>query len=317
MITSPKTIHSSSAPLDEPDQLIHGVFEPPNGFVLAAIGRNKLIVCLFAVVLALIGTGYGLSRQRTYTASATLQVGQVNPNSPGFYSYVESAAALATAFSHAISAEPVLVAVQHQLKLAPSEAVARLSAEPIPQSPVFRVIATGPTESGTIQLANVAANAVITYESQTNSANPEAASLLHEYSGASLALEQAVAKLTELESLTRSESLTQHGQSKKSHSSVLAPDKAARDTAEAKLKAISAAYTAAVTSQAPRSGLVSLLAGATSASDDRGSKVEMYGFIGLLAGIVVGCVAAVLRERRRLKRPAASVAVKMQETAQV
>ncbi len=88
--------------------MVHGVFEPPSSFVLSAIGRNKLLVCGCAVVAALIGTAYGLSRPRTYTASATLQVGQVNPNSPGFYSYVQSASALATAFSRAISAEPVL-----------------------------------------------------------------------------------------------------------------------------------------------------------------------------------------------------------------
>jgi uncharacterized protein involved in exopolysaccharide biosynthesis len=296
--------------LDEPDQSIQGVFEAPSGFVVSAIGRSKLLICAFAVVIALLGAGYALSRQRTYTASATLQVGQVNPNSPGFYSYVNSSSALATAFSRSVSAEPVLAAVQQKLKIAPAKAVARLSAEPIPQSPAFRVIATGPTESKSIQLANVAANAVVAYESQSNSANPEAASLLHEYSVASLILEHAAAKLAELESLTRS-----HGSPQPSRASTFAADKAARETAAAKVKAIDAAYTAAVTSQAPRSGLVSLLAGATSASNDRSSKVEIFGFIGLLIGIVIGCVVAILRERHRISRRVAGV-VETQRSAE-
>jgi Chain length determinant protein len=307
-LASPKTEDSLPPSLDESDQSVHGVFEPPSGFVVAAIGRNKLLVCLLAVVLALIGTAYGLSHKKTYTASATLQVGQVNPNSPGFYNYVASAGALATAFSRSIGAEPVLATVQRKLKLAPTAAIERLSAEPIPQSPTFRVIATGPTEGDAVQLANVTANAIVTYESTTNSANPEAASLLHEYSGASLALEQAVAKLAELES-----SMQGHGSSTRPRSKLLAPDKAARDTAEAKLKAIAAAYTAAVTSQAPRSGLVSLLAGAASATSDRKSTVEQFGFIGLLIGIVIGCMVAVLRERRRTP----SIDVKMQESSRL
>src|SRR5665213_3234300 len=100
MPPSPQTTDSSAMVLDKPDpsvqsdQSVRGIFEPPNGFVLAAIARHKLIVGLCAVALALIGAGYGLSRPKTYTATATLQVGQVNPNSPGFGSYVQSASAL-------------------------------------------------------------------------------------------------------------------------------------------------------------------------------------------------------------------------------
>jgi capsular polysaccharide biosynthesis protein len=312
---SPTTTDSPAPSLDEPEPLSYRVFEPPSGLVLTAIARNKLIVFVCAVVIAVAGTGYELARSPTFTASSTLQVGQVNPNSPGFYSYVESAAALATAFARAISAEPVLAVVKQKLNLSPAQANARLSAEPIPQSPVFRVIGTGPTESAAIQLTNVTANAMIAYESQTNSANPEAASLLHEYSAASLALEHADAKLSELEASTREA----RARTKQGHTaaSTFAPDKAARDTAQAKLKAIAAAYTAAVTSQAPRSGLISLLAGATSATTDRRSKIEELGFIGLLVGVVLGCVIAVLRERRRIRRRTASMEVKVQEPAQV
>ncbi len=291
---------SPQAALDQPDEMIRGIFDPPSGFAVAAIARHKMIVCVFAVMFALLGAGIGLSRQSSHTASATLQVGQVNPNSPGFYSYVESAAALATAFSRAISAEPVLAAVQQKLHLAPSKVAARLSAEPVPSSPAFRVIATGPTGSAAIQLANVAANALITYESQSNSANPEAASLLHEYRETSLDLQHAAANVSRIELLSRS---------RHTPASTLDRDETKRNTAVAeksavalRLKAISDAYAAAVTSQAPRSGLVSLLAGATSASSNRKSKIETLAFIGLLAGIVIGCVAAILRERRVIDR---------------
>jgi hypothetical protein len=295
MLASPPTTDTTRAASDETGQPIQGVFEPPTGFVLSAIARNKLIVGLVAVALAAIGTAYGLSRQPTYTASATLQVGQVNPNSPGFYGYVNSAAALATAFSRAIGAEPVLAAVQHQLNLAPSKAAAKLSAEPLPLSPAFRVIATGPTESAAIQLANVTANALIAYESKTNSTNPQAESLLHEYHITSLNLQHAI---TNLEQLNQT-----HGTHHSASTNTLTSAKAEKNTIEARLTALSDAYTATIASQAPRTGLVSLLAGATSATNNRHAKLALLGFIGLLAGAILGSIAAILREHRRNHPP--------------
>jgi capsular polysaccharide biosynthesis protein len=296
MLDSPRpSAYEMPDALDHAPETIQGVFEPPSGLVLSAISRHKAIVVFCAVALALLGAGIGKTRTGTYTASATLQVGQVNPNSPGFYGYVQSATSLATAFSHAVTAEPVLGAVQDKLKLAPSKAVARLSAEPLPLAPAFRVIATGPTEYAAMQLANVTARAVIDYESQTNSSNPQAASLLSEYRGASIQLHRAMARLESL------------GQSHRTPENVLLRAQAEKDSAEITSRALEVAYTAAVTSEAPRNGLVTLLADATSASSNRGSKITILGFIGLLAGMVIGCLAAVLLERRRvdgkLERP--------------
>jgi Chain length determinant protein len=266
------------------------VFEPPGSKLLVAISRHKLLVCVCALLFAAVGVGVGVKHRSTYTSTATLQVGQVNPNSPGFYGYVQSAAALATAFSRAIDAAPVLGSIQHQLHLAPASAIERLSAEPLPSSPAFRVVATGPSEAASAALANAAALAIVSYEGQTNSANPAAASLLHEYREASLARQRADAKLADLHH---------------AHASAGALEQAevARSTALVRLQAIETAYTGAVTSQAPRTGLVSLLAGATGASSDHRAKIELFGFLGLLAGAIIGCFLAAARERRSARRP--------------
>ncbi|HEY5052512.1 MAG TPA: Wzz/FepE/Etk N-terminal domain-containing protein [Solirubrobacterales bacterium] len=281
---SPPTLDPTPT-IDEIESPVEGVFEPPNGFVLTAIVRNKWIVALFALGLAVAGICFGVLRQSTYEASATIQVGQVNPNSPGFYGYAQSASSLATAFSRSIAAAPVLGEVQRKLKLPPTEAAQRLSSEPIPLSPAFRVIATGPAESDALRLANTAANAVIAYETKSNSANPQARSLLNSYRDASLALRQAEAKIAGL-------------QGSESGDAMLRAE-ADKGAAQVRLKGLSNAYIASVESQAPRRGLVSLVAGATSASNDRVPKIELYGFVGLLLGIALGCLVAVLRERRR------------------
>jgi uncharacterized protein involved in exopolysaccharide biosynthesis len=276
-----------------PDPLMTGIFEPPSGFALSAIARHKWIVAVLAIALAVAGVAFGRSRPVTYTASTTLQVGQVNPNSPGFYGYVQSSAALATAFSRAIAAEPVLAAVQHKLDLMPTKALARLSAEPIPQAPAFRVIATGGSEHGAVTLANVAADALIAYEGQSNSANPEAESLLHEYREASVRVQHATEHIAHLAHESRSGKVSK---------SELAVAEAEKNAQAARFRAIGSAYNAAILSQAPRSGLVSLLAGASSASSNRKSKLELYGFLGLLLGAVGGCGCAVLLERLRARR---------------
>ncbi len=138
-----------------------------------------------------------------------------------------------------------------------------------------------------MRLANVAAGAVVAYEKQSNSSNPEANALLIDFRQASLALHKAEAKV---EAAGSADELLQA--------------EAEKSAAQIKLRAISGAYVANVESQAPRSGLISLLAGATSATSDRHSRIQLYGFLGLLIGIVIGCALAVLRERRRLPEPA-------------
>ena len=290
MLTAPKSSTPSpvsSSSLDGADRLIQGVFEPPEGLVLTAIARHKKVVAACAVLLAILGLAYGYTRHTTFTSSATLQIGQVNPNSPGFFGYVQSATSLATAFSRAVYAEPVLAQVQHELNISPRVAAGRLSAAPIPTSPAFRVVATGPSERSAVKLANVASTAVIAYESRSNSTNPEAEALLHEYRQASLAMRHAVAKVA-------SESKRSHG-----FSNALATAEAERSGASAKLHAIGVAYTNAIASRGPSSGLVSLVAGAVGASSDRHAKIEKFAFIGLLAGLVAGCALAIPLERRR------------------
>lgn len=264
-------------PTNDSPPLVRGVFDPPEGLAFGAIRRHKKLIAIFAVLGLLAGAALGLVRPATYEAAATLQVGQVNPNSPGFASYTQSSSSLATAFSRAIAAAPVLATIEHKLHIAKRKASGRLSSEPIPLSPAFRVLATGPSATEAKRLANVAAAGVITYENRSNSANPEAASLLAAYRRASLELSEASAAASGGDLRAQ----------------------AKQSAAKIKLKAIATAYVATVGSQPPREGFISLLAGATSAKSNRPSMIQLYGFLGLLLGLLAGCGVAVLRDRRR------------------
>jgi hypothetical protein len=264
---------------------------------IRAISRHKLLIACLGVVVAVAGVGAGLVRQPTYTSSTTLQVGTVNLNSPSFYGFVQSASDIATVFSRSITAAPVLAEIKSKLGLGPSEATRRLSAAPIPISPGFRIIATGSSSGSAINLANTASNAVITYESHaagTTTAAPEP--VLKEYVRAAESLQNAFAVVTQL---------TRARKAGSGEDAAMIRARSALDAARVHATAVGVVYQSALLGARanPPTGLVSLVAGASTASSDRSAKSELFGFIGLLAGLVAGTVLAILYEQRRARRP--------------
>lgn len=277
--------HEADPPHQAED--VSRIFEPPRGFAPEAIRRGVVIVVLGTLLGVVAGLALGVSRPPTYSASATLQVGQVNPNSPGFFSYVQSASSLATAFSRSIEAAPVLEQVEEKMGLSRRVAGSRLEAAPIPLSPAFRIVASGPSERAAIQLANVSSAAVVSYVGKANDSSPASKALLQEYEKAALQLKEAEAKKA---------SIVSAGASAEQEA------EAGADAAQIRLNAIGKAYVGSITSQAPRLGLVSVLAGASTGSSDRASKIELWALLGALGGLVVGCGLSLLREHRRRRR---------------
>jgi len=299
---------------DELGQPMRGIFEPPSGLLLTAIARNKLIVIACAIVLAVVGVALGIARRPTYTASTTLQIGTVNLNSPGFYGVVSAASSLATVFSRTITAEPVLDELKSKLGVTPSEAARRLSAEPIPLSPSFRIVATGTTPESAISLANTASNAVVTYEEQAAKAtSPQAVALLKEYEKVAEQLEHADATVEHLmaeQVLYRARALKEGKTPSSGPSPALLKARIVQTDARTRAEALEASYKSVTVSNAganPTSGLLSLVATAATTTNDRTSKIKLYGLAGLLIGLIIGCGLALVRERRRVSKQGIAV----------
>jgi uncharacterized protein involved in exopolysaccharide biosynthesis len=264
--------------------------------VATAIAANKPLVCICALLFAVFGVLAGMHRKGTYSSAATLQVGKVNPNSPGFYGFVQSASDLATAFSRAVTAEAVLDAVHARLGLSAATAVSRLAAEPIPNSPAFRVIASGPTAKAAVNLANVASTALIAYEAHANTYSPEGHRLLGAYRAAELSLAHAKA------AVARAEAARGEEPSAKANLR-LENAQASQAAATLQAQALASGYQLSAQSATTRD-LISPLAQAVTATSDRRSKIELLGFVGLLGGLVIGCALAALREiRAGARRP--------------
>lgn len=299
---------TTDSPIQDPPESV-GIFEPPRGFVLTAISRHKRIILIAAILLALVGLGIGVARKPTYTATTTLQVGTVNLNAPGFDGFVQGATSLTTVFSRAIFASSVLAELQSKLGVTPSKAAQHLSAEPIPLSPSFDIVATGATAQGAIDLANTTSKAVIAYEQKAASATtPQGEALLKEYNSAAQTLQQAhavVQSYSTEESRKHAKDLKAGITPNSMPSKALVQARAAEDDAKTRAEALSASYRSVTTTAAganPASGLVSIVAEASTATNDRKSKFQLFGLVGLFAGIIIGCIVAMLRERRRIGR---------------
>jgi Chain length determinant protein len=117
--------------------------EPAPSLIVAALGRCKWLVLGLTLVFTAGALALGYERKPVWTAASSVQVGQVNPNSPGFYGFVQSATDLATTYSRAVTANGVLSIIHQKTGLSPRQAAARLTATPIPDGAAFNVIATG------------------------------------------------------------------------------------------------------------------------------------------------------------------------------
>ena len=300
---------NSAAPIHAPPQGQAAGLQPQPSIVVAALSRGKWLVLALAVLLAAGGVAVGLKRKPVWTASATLQVGRANPNSPGFYGFVQSATDLATTFSREVDADGVLARIQRATGLAPTEAVRRISASPIPDGAAFQVFATGPSGPAAIRLANVAAGATVSYLGSTSFIGGDAGAIYGQYRAESLQLAQAQAQVQRLKNNAGPNNPTNQA---------LVKAEAQASSLQARTGALSAAYTQAIESGPTVSSLVSPLSRALTASSDRKHKIELFGIAGLVAGLLIGGAAAILREQRggslrRRRHPIAREAVLLEE----
>jgi capsular polysaccharide biosynthesis protein len=273
--------------------------------IVSAIGRYKWLVLLLAVLLAGAGVAVGVGRKPIWTATATLQVGaNINPSSPGFSGFVQSETSLATTFSRAITANEVLARIQARTSLSPAQIARRLTATPVPNAAALEVIATGATPAAAIRLANVGAKSLVASEAPNNFPT-SAARLYNAYRAQSTVVARARARLQAIESRNAVQGQTARtvsGQTTTNHSSpALIQAQAAVGAAQARGNALSAAYTLAVESDANSGAVLTPLADAVTATSDRKQKIELFGFVGLAAGLLIGASIAILREQGRTR----------------
>jgi hypothetical protein len=254
-----------------------------------------VIALLPVIALTALGVFVGVARTPTYTATAKLSVGRLNIAAPGALAGFQSAvSSLADAYSRSAGADGVVDPVAKRLRLAPREARRRISATPIPGTPVFRVQGEGPTAGDAMRITNAASASLIAYVNRLNRTNPDAARLFGQVSKAAVASSRAA-------SATRRAQLAWRARQSDSARRTLERARAQEELAKVRLDALERTY---VTSQqgAGATSIVQILARASDASSDRIRFLEVSVFVGLIAGIALGVASATLRANRLVRR---------------
>jgi uncharacterized protein involved in exopolysaccharide biosynthesis len=248
--------------------------EPPSPF--QAVLRHPFVTLLTILVFVAGAVAFAQLREPTWTSEARLGVGELSPSTDSAPGIVEANQQLASAYSRAASAERVLAPVSRQLGVDKSEVRSRLSASPIPESPVITVKGTGRSGRDAVAIAQVGTSALVRYIRELGNRNPEAERLLTELT-------------TARRDLVRLQQQAVVGAAN--------PD---LDEAKLRVKSLETQYLD--TTQRAGATPVTELNPAETATSDHGRILKLALVAGLLAGIAVGAALATMREMRKRRR---------------
>lgn len=250
-----------------------------------AIRRHPLIAVLPLILLAAGALAYGLLRTPNYTAEARLSIGRIDLNTPGaLSSFVEASSSLAAGYSRAISADAVTQRVSRELSIPPVVVRRSLGATPIPGSAVFSVLAIGSSASDATQLANAGSAALQDYVEQLNVENPNGDRLFRQFKAA---VNRAARRQDRVRRLEEAPSLLTDDRK-------LIRARTAAAAAGLRVETLRANYQVTQQSQSSVS-LVQQLTTATSATNDRNARLQLFLFYALAAGGLIGAALATLR----------------------
>lgn len=267
----------------------------PRVTTLTAARRHWFLVAFVTLAFTGAGLAAAILRKPVYTAETRLVVGRIDVTAPGALgSFTLATQAIASQYSRSIDAEGVTRRVAPNSGLTPHEVAARVSATPIPESPVIKVFATGPDAAHAIRLANLATNALVSFTTELNRSNPDTSRLLGRYS-----------KATHDEVVQRALlSRVRRKYDAKPTAAVLQDlqtTEVSLRVAQLRSDTLRQAYDASTQSQAATS-LVQILERASSAVSDRPRYLQFLGFLGFVAGLAVGLALATVRANRLVRR---------------
>jgi uncharacterized protein involved in exopolysaccharide biosynthesis len=267
----------------------------PRVTTLTAARRHWFLVAVITALFTAAGIAVAVVRQPVYTAQARLVVGRIDVSAPGaLASFTEATQAIASQYSRSIDAEGITRRVAPKAGLSPRQVASRVSATPVPESPVIRLSAIGTDARGAIRLANLASSALVTFTTQVNRSNPDTSRLLGRFTDASRDVVEQRAELSRQRRSYDSEP------TEEKRAEMQATEVKLR-VAQLRQETLHEAYNSSTQSQAATS-LVQVIERASSATNDRSKYLQFLGFIGLVAGLAVGLAIATLLANRLVRR---------------
>jgi uncharacterized protein involved in exopolysaccharide biosynthesis len=138
--------------------------EPPRVDLWDAIRSGWFIVLALTLVAVAAAAALALRGGAEYTAKSQLAVAPPDLEQPGALTgFSDAAQGLASSYSRSVSADAVLDRTARATGLSRAQVRSRVDATSTPESPVFRISATGDTPEEAARLANAATAALVGY----------------------------------------------------------------------------------------------------------------------------------------------------------
>lgn len=262
---------------------------------LTAARRHWFIVAFVTLLFTAAGVAAAWLRPPVYTAEARLVVGRIDVSAPGALgSFTAATQALASQYSRTIDAQGITRRVARRAGTTPHGVAARVSATPIPQSPVIKVFASGTTSAEAVRLANLSSDALVSYTTALNRSNPDSSRLLRRFA-------QASSRVVESQTRLRRQRRSYDNHPSRAKLARIRRTRVDLRVAELRSQTLRNAYSSSTESQAA-TALVQVLERAFLGTSDRMRYLQFLGFVGFVAGLAVGIALATLRANRRLRR---------------
>ena len=256
-----------------------------------AIRRHPFAFILPLAVFLAVALAYGLTRPAVYTSETRLGIAKVDANAPGALAgFAVASQSLAEAYSRIIDAEPVIEDTAKGVGLSDITVRERVRAVPVPDTPVFRVVAQGPSAEGSVALANATGASLERYIAELNRSAPESRSLLRRYDASVRRLERLRDVLDRVEGADAPRER-------------LVDARARVETERLRADALRETYSLSAQSGGS-SPVPQTLTQAVAATSDRMSRLQILLFIALVAGAAVGLALALFRANAEVRRQA-------------
>ena len=150
--------------------------------MLRTILARWWLVLLTVLVFVGAAVNVGIARKPMYTATASVNVGQVDVRVQELSSFVTGASSLAASYSRIATSQKIVDPVAQRLGTSRAKVAERLSATAVPESPIFEIIGTGETANDAFRLTNAVTREMQAYVARRSSGDNAAVKLLKAYS---------------------------------------------------------------------------------------------------------------------------------------
>jgi capsular polysaccharide biosynthesis protein len=283
-------------------------YEPPRTFerpvenryvpritVGSAVRRHPLVVIVPVVVLVAIACAVSYARTPNYTADTRLAVGRLDASTPSSLAgFTQATQTLAERYARSVRGEDVVGPAARELGVRSSTVRERISAAPIPETPVFRVSARADTAEDAATLANTVSESLVRHSGQVAaSGGPDSRRLLRSYRRAALELARRRAEVED-----RRNDFTDGPSS--ATRDALTEARSNATVAKLRLSTLQSAYQMSRQS-AGSAALVEIIERAVEGRSDGARVTQFLLFVAVLAGLAVGIALALLRAHRQAR----------------